>query len=68
MKRLDARGTIGVVLLFAGAIALVGGFGTRVVSAADPDRYVFESNRYDHQFDDSTHPKPSTCCRGSPRR
>lgn len=53
MKRLDARGTIGVVLLFAGAIALVGGFGTRVVSAADPDRYVFESNRYDHHFDEA---------------
>lgn len=53
MKRPDVRGIVGVVLLFAGAIALVGGFGTQVVSAADPDRYVFESDRYDHDFDDA---------------
>lgn len=52
MKRPDVRGTVGVVLLFAGAIALVGGFGAHAVNAADPDRYVFESDR-DHHFDEA---------------
>lgn len=51
MKRIDIRGTVGVILLMAGAFALVGGFGVINGEAADPDRYVFESDRFDDEFE-----------------
>jgi len=51
MKRIDIRGTVGVILLMAGAFALVGGFGVVSGEAADPDRYVFESDRFDDEFE-----------------
>ena len=50
MKRLDIRGVVGTVLLMAGAIALVGGFGVHPGNAADPDRYVFESDDFDREI------------------
>lgn len=51
MKRIDIRGTVGVILLIAGAFALVGGFGVVKGEAADPDRYVFESDRFDDELE-----------------
>ena len=51
MKRIDIRGIVGVTLLMAGAFALVGGFGVINGKAADPDRFVFESDRYDDELD-----------------
>jgi hypothetical protein len=50
MKRVDIRGIVGVILLMAGAFALVGGVGVVNGEAADPDRYVFESDRFDDEL------------------
>ncbi len=51
MQRLDKRGIVGVTLLVVGVMALIGGLDFRSSWAADPDRYVFESDRYSDEFD-----------------
>jgi hypothetical protein len=35
----------------AGALAIVSGFGVENVTAADPDRYLFESDRFDRDLE-----------------
>lgn len=48
MKRINARGIIGIGLVVVGVLALTTVFDHHQAQAADPDRYVFES---DHDFD-----------------
>jgi glycine/D-amino acid oxidase-like deaminating enzyme len=52
MQRADIRSIVGVALLMAGAIALVGGFGVTTGEAADPDRYIIhESDHFDEELE-----------------
>jgi hypothetical protein len=52
MQRPDIRSIVGTVLLMAGAIALVGGFGVTTGEAADPDRVIIrESDRFDDELE-----------------
>ena len=51
MQQLDKRGIVGVVLLVIGVMALIGAFDTHSSLAADPDRYLSESDRDRGDFD-----------------
>ena len=51
MQRLDKRGIVGVALLALGVMAMIGGLDSHSSWAADPDRYLSESDRYSDEFD-----------------
>ena len=53
MRWLDRRGMVQVILFVVGVVALVGGLDSRSSWAADPDRYVFESDRESDRFDEA---------------